>query len=139
MPTHLHMITSTGVDSALPEIMRDFKHFTSTQIIKTLKDENNHLYTDLFQAVANKRELDQQYKVWQDEYHPIALKSEKWFNQKLEYMHYNPVRKGFVEQPEQWKYSSARNWLMDDHGIIEINKMNNSAESPPKAGKQRGI
>jgi hypothetical protein len=35
-------------------------------------------------------------------------------------MHYNPVRKGFVEHPDQWKYSSARNGLMDAHGIIEI-------------------
>ena len=134
MPTHLHIITSTGIKVSLPEIMRDLRHFTSTQIIKTLEDENNHLYTDLFQTVANKRELDQKYKVWQDEYHPIALKSGTWFNQKLDYMHYNSVRKGFVERPEQWKYSSARNWLMDDHRIIGIDKLNcvhaNGAEAP---------
>jgi hypothetical protein len=81
--------------------MRDFKHFTSIQIIKTLEDESNHFYSVLFQSVANKRELDQKCKVWQDEYHPIALKSGTGFNQKLDYMHYNPVRKGFVELPEQ--------------------------------------
>jgi len=35
----------------------------------------------------------------------------------------NPVRKGFVESPEDWKYSSARNWLNDDNNIIEISKL----------------
>jgi putative transposase len=134
MPTHLHMITSTKEPVLLPEVMRDFKHFTSTTIIKTLEKENNIFYIDLFRSFSKSRNLDQKYKVWQDEYHPIALKSEKWFNQKLDYMHYNPVRKGFVEQPEQWSSSSARNWLLDDNSIIKIEKLNclheNGAEAP---------
>jgi len=44
-----------------------------------------------------------------------SLYSEKWFYQKLNYLHENPVRKGFVTKPEDWKYSSAKNWLLDDH------------------------
>ena len=64
----------------------------------------------------------------------IALKSGKWFNQKLQYIHANPVRKGFVEKPEAWKYSSARNWLLNDHGIIKIMKLDSEytcgAEAP---------
>ena len=61
-----------------------------------------------------------QIKIWQDEYHPEAIYSEKWFHQKLNYMHDNPVRKGFVTQPEDWKYSSARNWLLDDQSVITL-------------------
>ena len=60
------------------------------------------------------------YKIWQDEYHPIALHSEEWFNQKLDYMHFNPVRKDFVTKPEDCKYSSARNWYQDDHSVITL-------------------
>jgi putative transposase len=59
-------------------------------------------------------------KVWQDEYHPEAIYSEKWFHQKLSYLHDNPVRKGFVSRCEDWKYSSARNWLLDDHSLIQL-------------------
>ena len=59
-------------------------------------------------------------KIWQDEYHPEAIYSEKWFHQKLNYMHENPVRKGFVLHPEDWKYSSARNWLFDDFSTITL-------------------
>jgi hypothetical protein len=40
----------------------------------------------------------------------------------MEYIQNNPVRKGFVEQPENWKYSSARNWLMNDDSIISLDR-----------------
>ena len=134
MPTHLHLITSHQQHANFSDIMRDFKHFTSTQIIKTLQEENKIYYLSIFEKAAQKRSVNQNYKVWQDEYHPIALKSGKWFNQKLQYVHANPVRKGFVEKPEAWKYSSARNWLFNDHGIIKITKLDSEytygAEAP---------
>jgi putative transposase len=38
-------------------------------------------------------------------------------------MHENPVRKGYVEMPEHWKYSSARNYLLDDHSIIRVESL----------------
>ena len=47
---------------------------------------------------------------------------DEWLNQKIDYAHYNPVRKGFVETPEQWKYSSARNWLNNDDSIIDVDR-----------------
>ena len=120
MPTHIHLITSNATDTTLSDIMRDFKHYTSSEIIRALKDDHKTHWLSLFSQAAEHRSVHQKYKVWQDEYHPIGLKSEKWFLQKLQYMHENPVRKGFVERPEDWKYSSARNWLNDDHSIIEI-------------------
>jgi len=123
MPTHLHLIVSNKPDTSLADIMRDFKHYTSTQIIKALETDEKSYYLSTFTKVAKKRHLNQTYKVWQDEYHPIALKYGRWFVQKLQYIHDNPVRKGFVESPEDWKYSSARNWLNDDNNIIEISKL----------------
>ena len=123
MPTHIHLITSNTSKPSLQEIMRDFKHFTSTKIIECLEKENHVPYLKVFQQAAVSRSNNQNYKVWKDEYHPIALKSAKWFLEKLAYIHTNPVRKGFVEKPENWKYSSARNWLSDDDSIIEIQKI----------------
>ncbi|MCK5146203.1 hypothetical protein KAR48_05575 [bacterium] len=64
----------------------------------------------------------QQYKIWQDEYHPVALISVKWITEKMNYIHNNPVRKGFVETAEHWKYSSARNWIAGDDTFIKIDK-----------------
>ena len=114
--------------------MRDFKHFTSSEISRALEEKKKIYFLSVIKRAAERRSLKQIYKVWQDEYHPIALKSERWFVQKLQYMHNNPVRKGFVEVPEYWKYSSARNWLLDDHSIIEIEKLDtvisHGAEAP---------
>jgi putative transposase len=38
----------------------------------------------------------------------------------LQYMHMNPVRRGFVTEPKEWKYSSARNWEIGDNSVIEV-------------------
>ena len=58
--------------------------------------------------------------VWQDGFHPIAIETVKFFQQKLNYLQENPVRKGFVEKPEHRMYSSARNYILDDHSLIQI-------------------
>jgi hypothetical protein len=47
----------------------------------------------------------------------------RFFDEKLEYIHYNPVKKGFVEKPEDWKYSSAWNYLLEDDSLIEIDRI----------------
>lgn len=44
---------------------------------------------------------------WQHESHPIELWSPGITDQKIEYIHMNPVVAGFVDEPHYWKYSSA--------------------------------
>ena len=41
---------------------------------------------------------------------------------KIEYIHYNPVRKGLVEKAEDWKYSSAGDYQLDRKGLLDIVK-----------------
>lgn len=74
----------------------------------------------LFRAAAIQEGRGNNHKVWQEGFHPIAIETGKFFQEKLNYLHENPVRKGFVERPEYWRYSSARNYLMDDHSIIQV-------------------
>ena len=50
---------------------------------------------------------------------PIELWSEKVIKQKIDYSHNNPVTSGFVTKPEDWKYSSARNY-QEDTTVLEI-------------------
>jgi REP element-mobilizing transposase RayT len=78
------------------------------------------LIIDSQPKAVEKQSRKQKYKIWQEGYHPEAIYSEKWFQQKLNYIHYNPVKKGFVTEAENWKYSSAKNWFLDDHSIINI-------------------
>jgi REP element-mobilizing transposase RayT len=121
MPTHLHLITSNQIDTTLSNIMRDFRTFTSRRLRDKLEEDHRQDYLRVFFNAAQNL-TKQQFKIWTDDYHPIALTSEQWFIQKMEYLHHNPVRKGFVEKPEHWKYSSARNWLLDDDSIMTIDR-----------------
>ncbi len=58
--------------------------------------------------------------MWQDAYHPQVIYTDDVCRQKLQYMHDNPVRKGFVERPESWFYSSARNYILNDCSVLKI-------------------
>ena len=121
MPTHLHLVTSNEENTTLSDIMRDFRQFTSRNIRKLLEADGRRAFLDIFHHAAEGRP-QQEFKVWSDDFHPVALKSEQWIKQKIDYIHNNPVRKGFLELPEYWKYSSARNWLLDDETIIKVDK-----------------
>jgi len=62
------------------------------------------------------------YQFWQDHNKPIELWSEEVIKQKLDYIHHNPVASGLVVNPEDWKYSSAKNFV-DDHTVMEIDEL----------------
>ncbi len=106
MPNHLHLICSA--DDRLPEVMRDFKRFTSREIHERLKASGRTtLLHWLEYATQRARRARGELGLWQDGFHPQALWSAEVFRQKLDYLHANPCRKGLVERPEQWWFSSA--------------------------------
>lgn len=120
MPNHAHYILSTDQGKDLSDIMRDFNTHTSREITSMLKAEGR---SDLLRIFADAAKLDgrgNEFKVWQEGFHPVALQTEDFTKQKLNYLHNNPIRKGFVDYPEQWRYSSGRNCISDDHSIIKV-------------------
>ena len=60
------------------------------------------------------------FEFWEKTNMPKIIESEKYFNQKLDYIHNNPIEKGYVDAAEDWTYSSARNYIRDDNSIIRI-------------------
>jgi hypothetical protein len=61
--------------------------------------------------------------VWQEGFHPQRIDSDAMMQQKIHYIHQNPVRRGFVDAPEEWRYSSARNYVCNDHSVLEIDEL----------------
>lgn len=120
MPNHLHMIISAS-DSNPSDTMRDFKRYTSKQISDLLVQTRSQRLLNYFSSVARRERKGNTFKIWQSGSHPLLIDSGGFLDQKLGYIHDNPVRKGYVEKPEHWKYSSARNYIMNDHSIITIN------------------
>ena len=100
MPSHLHLIASVKQEQyKLPDIMRDFKKFTSKKITETIQliDESRKMWLlDKFEFAGRYNSKIKDYKVWQDGYHPVACFSKDFMQQKLDYLHNNPVKAGFV-------------------------------------------
>ena len=74
----------------------------------------------MFERAAKKNNNVSKRQFWQQNNHAIEIWSLKVFEQKLNYIHNNPVASGFVTNAVDWKYSSARNYGDNNHTILEI-------------------
>jgi putative transposase len=124
MPSHLHLIASSSGKPTMSEILRDFKKFTSKKIVKQIIEEpesrRKWLLND-FEYAGRYLQRIENYKFWQDGSHAILIDSPEFFYQKLEYIHRNPVEELIVEYPEEYLFSSARNYA-DRPALLEIIK-----------------
>ena len=123
MLNHFHLIAQTAPGVRFQDVMRDMKRHTSKAISKMLEKDNRILFLYVFKKAAEAENGKRTYKIWQDDYHPKILYTDNVCRQKLAYMHHNPTRKGFVSKPEDWLYSSARNYLLENNSIIEVEKL----------------
>ena len=102
MPNHLHLIWQIMGDHKREDVQRDFLKFTSQQMLKVLRNERSAIQDELLVHAK-----DRKRQIWERNSLSIPLWSDKVMWQKLEYIHYNPVRAGLCEYPEEYKYSSA--------------------------------
>ncbi|MGM9477609.1 REP-associated tyrosine transposase [Pedobacter sp. GSP4] len=121
MPSHLHMIVSATEGKKLSDIIRDFKKFTSKKIIKTIGEinESREWLLDKFSFAARINSKNKEYKFWQDGFHPITLYSNGFKDQKLDYIHNNPIESGIVLEAEHYNYSSAINYA-GGLGLLDV-------------------
>jgi REP element-mobilizing transposase RayT len=119
MPNHIHLIVSTTGD--LQHVMRDYKRFTSRSIHERLKEDGRAtLLAWLEHAAEPARRRRGEFSFWQSSFHPQAIYTEAVFEQKLSYLHENPVRKALVSHPEDWWFSSASNYAECDQVCLEV-------------------
>ncbi|MEP1891427.1 MAG: transposase [Cyclobacteriaceae bacterium] len=121
MPSHLHMIISSNNES-LSGIMRDFKKFTTKAILKELKVINESRSEWLFRAFKNAGEDLKRitnHKLWQDGNQPKTIETNHFLDQKLDYIHNNPVESEIVDEAEHYLYSSARDYA-GIKGLLDI-------------------
>ena len=124
MTNHLHLLVRSA-PGKLSDTIRDFKKYTAGAILELIRNKAEPesrrewmLHRFEWNAAQNQRSSDSQ--LWTHENHAEAIISEKFFNQKLKYIHENPVRAGWVEQPEDYVYSSAKTVLLGTPGPIPI-------------------
>lgn len=121
MPNHIHFIVRFLEEYTLPDVMRDFKKHTAKQIIRQYQAEDNQRVLAFLERAASDIP-DQQYKVWEEGYDARDVFSPGFLRQKAEYCHNNPCQPNWqlVERPEQYLWSSARYYLLDEPAIIAV-------------------
>ena len=117
MIDHLHLIAR---HEDLSGIIRSFKSWTSRRISDALKQDGRDQWLALMESRARIEGDSLTFKVWEEGFHPKRIESDAMFLQKLDYVHNNPVRKGFVSLPEHWRWSSAANYMKSGGTVTEI-------------------
>ena len=149
MTNHIHLVAQAKEGYELSKIISSFKSFTSKEVLKLLKKDNRkHILVILrglvygsdmevgansFKAVGSdfhvgtrKRGYDKftldnfRGTIWQRENYPELIETDKFLQQKVDYVYNNPVVKGYVDEPQHYLYSSARNRYLDDDSIIKL-------------------
>jgi REP element-mobilizing transposase RayT len=133
MSNHVHAIIRAQ-EANLSDVIRDFKRYTATQILKLIEEENESRKDWMlkrFEFATKRHKRNSRYQFWTHENHAIELepampagRSLKFIMQKMAYIHDNPVRAGFVDHAEHWLYSSQRNYsglsTLIDIDMIEL-------------------
>ncbi len=110
MPSHLHMILSTAGDHKLSDVLRDFKQFTSRrliQMIKEIPESRREWLLDKFSAAAHKNPKIRHYQLWQPGNHPKVIQTLPFLEEKLNYIHQNPVKAMIVSDSTHYLFSSS--------------------------------
>jgi putative transposase len=116
LENHLHLIASA---LELPSVMQGFKSYTARQIVDLLERRAARVLLRQLRAHKLRHKVQSDYQVWQEGSEPKQIQTEEMMWQKLEYMHNNPVARGYVDDPVHWRYSSARNYA-GQSGLIDV-------------------
>jgi REP element-mobilizing transposase RayT len=116
LENHLHLLVQS---KDLDRDITRFKSFTSKALISYL--DKSKVTTILEQLAFYKKahKSDRAYQFWQEGVHPEWIQNEAMMRQKVNYIHENPVKRGYVDMAEYWRYSSARNYS-GQSGLIEV-------------------
>jgi REP element-mobilizing transposase RayT len=116
LENHLHVIASAP---DLANAMKSFKMYTARQVVDLLERNKADVLLSQLRAHKMSYKVDSEYQVWQEGSKPKEIGNTEIMWQKLEYTHMNPVKRGYVDEPVHWRYSSARNYA-GTPGLIEV-------------------
>jgi REP element-mobilizing transposase RayT len=108
MSNHIHLIWRIKSPHLLKNVQRDFLKYTAQQI-KFYLQKTDALLLDTCKVNHHDRE----YMIWKTDSLSVDLYSKKIFDQKMDYIHNNPVEAGICSLPEEYEYSSASHYIIN--------------------------
>ena len=111
MPSHVHMLVGLANMRCLSSFVQSFKSLSSRRVRKLINEE----YADLLYRSGR-------FHLWMRRLDDVVITSDTHFRTKLDYIHSNPVKADIATDAVSWQYSSARCWLLNEPGIVPIDK-----------------
>jgi REP element-mobilizing transposase RayT len=119
MPSHFHWILKVdSTQGTISDVMRDLKKYIAWDILEKLEKDESPLLINFTGSGLPK----QKRQLWMHRFDDEVIRNEKMLWTKIKYIHNNPVEAGIVEKPEEYKYSSARNYILDDQSVLYVEK-----------------
>ena len=113
MPEHIHLLISEP-DRHTPSVaMQALKLSFARRVLAEQRRRRHLQQPDLFDNIP--------HHIWQARFYDFNVWTERKRIEKLRYMHRNPVKRGLVESPEQWRWSSFRHYAFAERGVVKVN------------------
>lgn len=118
LENHLHMVIQSD---DLSKSMESFKKYTAKQILTLLKKEKVTTLLEQFKYYKKAHHKDKEHQIWEEGYQPKLIQTDAMMLSKINYIHQNPVKRGYVDDAIHWRYSSARDYE-GRGGLLEIER-----------------
>jgi putative transposase len=116
LENHLHLVAQAP---QLSKAMQSFKSYTAGGIVDLLKEAGARVLIDQLKRLKLDHKTESVHQFWQEGFKPKQIRTDRTMWQKLDYIHRNPVDRGYVDDPVHWRYSSARNYARQP-GLIDV-------------------
>ncbi len=124
MPDHYHLLLTLKPGTSLADLLRDFKSYVGRQVVDCLTESSR---TDLLERLRltsrPRRRKDARHQILQHDNDIVEIFTPRIFRGKLQYMHDNPVKKGLVGEPGDWKYSSWSAYERSEESLFRVDKI----------------
>ncbi len=116
LENHCHFVLQSN---ALDQDIARFKSWTAKKLIQYLAEQNVRQILDQLAFYKKAHKSDRAYQFCQEGVHPELIHSDEMMSQKIDCTHCNPVKRGYVDEEEYWRYSSAKDYS-GKQGLLEI-------------------
>ena len=116
MPEHIHLLVSEPERGNPSVVMQALKQGFARRLLGRLQRRHSHRQPSLWGAALGEAHI------WQRRFYDFVVWTERKRVEKLRYMHRNPVKRGLVLEPEQWRWSSYRHYAYREVGPVLVNE-----------------
>ena len=114
MPEHVHLLISEPEVGTPSTVMQVLKQRTARPLLPKPRRPDSR-QTELFGEPPGRAPF------WQTRFYDFNVWTNKKRGEKLRYMHENPVKRGLVAEPEDWRWSSYRFYSFGEQGLVRVN------------------